>query len=406
MAKMAKERRNWIDRHGGNDVLATRFSAIGIRLVVLSGILCAVATAIHADASDAGKGISRRVDLEGPGDTGVTPCRVVQVHDSKGDPTEYFMDVDSVVCADAKCDIVTVRVYFDPLGSYSRYELPSGGNLTKLGHKPFSRADHQKLHQILSDPYSQLQSFKLDEITTPKGSPGGAEDVDGISGATVLSKRKVVVVGAAYTCLTLWHWSHGEVVNVIRDMTIGASDKQDFIRYLRSGQHKYVVFAVDQLRTQNLFDAESTAAVMHVIRHDDERLADSAFRYLVKASIETSVDHFFCCSEDECLVANSLKRVKFLDALRKTTQKPPSGCLDRLSGWLGRADSYYEVHLLLSLLERENVTSEEAIRGAMLQLEANNALVVRRSYRWLRAQELNDSQQKELEAFEQQHPDP
>ena len=70
MAKMAKERRNWIDRHGGNDVLATRFSAIGIRLVVLSGILCAVATAIHADASHAVRGNSRRVNLDGPGDTG------------------------------------------------------------------------------------------------------------------------------------------------------------------------------------------------------------------------------------------------------------------------------------------------------------------------------------------------
>lgn len=393
---MAKERRNWIDRHFGNDVLATCLSASGIRLVVLSGILCVAAPAIHAEASDAGKGISRRVDLEGPGDTGAMPCEVVQVLDANGDPTEYFMDVDSVVCADAKCAIVTVRIYFDPLGSYLRYKLPSGGNLTKLGHKPFSRADHQKLHQVLSDPYSQLQSFKLDEITVPKGSPGGAEDVDGISGATVLSKRKMVVAGAAYTCLTLWHWSHGDVVNVIRDMTIGASDKHDLIRYLNSGQHKYVVFAADQLRTQNLFDAECTAAVMHVVRHGGERSADSAFRYLAKASIEAGVGHFFRCAEDECLVENSLKRVKFLDALRKTTQRLPSGYLERLSGWLGRADSYYEVHLLLSLLERENVTSEEAIRGAMLQLESNNALVVRRSYRWLKAQELNDAQRKEL----------
>lgn len=403
---MARERRSWIDHHRGNDVLATWFLAIDIRLVFLSGILCVAASAVHADTSHAVKGNSRRVDLDGPGDSGAMPCEVVQVLDANGDPTEYFMDVDSVVCADAKCDIVTVRIYFDPLGSYVRYKLPSRGNLTKLGHKPFSRVDHQKLHQILSDPYSQLKSFKLDEITMPKGSPGDADDVDGISGATVLTKRKMVVAGAAYTCLTLWHWSHGEVVNVIRDMTVGASDKQDLIRYLNSGQHKHVVFAADQLRTQNLFDAESTAAVMHVIRHGNERSTDAALRYLAKASIETGVDHFLCCSEDECLVANPLKRVKFLDALRKTTQELPTGYVDRLSDWLRRADSYYEVHLLLSLLERENVTSKEAIRGAMLQLESDNALVVRRSYRWLKAQELNDTQQKELEAFEQQHPNP
>jgi hypothetical protein len=222
----------------------------------------------------------------------------------------------------------------------------------------------------------------------------------------VLSKRKLVVVGAAYTCLTLWHRSHGEVVNVIRDMTVNASDKQDLIRYLQSGRPKYVVFAADQLRTQNLYDTETIVAVMQVIRHGDERLADAALRYLEKASVETGVDHFFCCVEDEFLVANSVKRVKFLEALRKTAQELPSGYLDRLGGWVQRADSYYEVHLLLSLLERGNAAPEEAIRGAMWQLESNNALVVRSSYRWLKAQKLNDSQQEELKAFEQRHPDP
>jgi hypothetical protein len=334
------------------------------------------------------------------------PCEVVQILDLNGDPTEYCMDVDSVVCAEAKCEIVTVRIYFDRLGSYARYELPTGGNLTKRGHQPFSRADHQKLHQILSDPYSQLKSVKLDQITAPKGAPGDANDVDGISGATALSKRKMVVAGAAYTCLTLWHWSHGQVVNVIRDMTIRASDKQDLIRYLQSEQHQYVVFATDQLRTQHLFDSQTIAAVMHVIRHGNEKSTGAALRYLAEASIETGVDHFLGCCGDECLVANSLKRVKFLEALKETTQERPAGYVERLAGWLRRADGYYEVHLLLSLLERENVTSEEAVRGAMLQLESNNPVIVRRSYGYLKAQKLNDTQQKELEAFEQQHPDP
>ena len=252
-----------------------------------------------------GKAISRRVNLDGPGNTGAMPCDVVQVLDSNGDPSEYFMDVDSVVCADAKCEIVTVRIHFDPLGNYERYELPSGGNLTKWGHKPFSPADHENLHQILSDPYSQLKSIGWDQITMPKSSAAAGDDVDGISGATVLSKRNIVVVGAAYTCCTLWHWSHGEVENVIRDMTISASDKQDLIRYLHSGEDKYVVFAIDQLRMQNLFDAETIAAVVHVMRHGSERLADPALSYLAKASSETGVDYFFCCCEDECLVADS-----------------------------------------------------------------------------------------------------
>jgi len=351
------------------------------------------------------KDISRRVNLDGPGNTGAVPCDVVQVLGSNGEPSEYFMDVGSVVCAGAKCENVTVRIHFDPLGKYERYELPSGGNLTKFGREPFSEADHEHLHQILSDPYSQLKSIGLDEITMPKSSAAADSKVDAVSGPTMLSKRSLVVVGAAYTCCTLWHWSHGEVENVIRDMTISASDKQDLIRYLHSGNDMDVVFAVDQLRMQNVFDTETTTAVVHVMRDGSRRLVAPALSYLAKASSETGVDYFFRCCEDECLVADSDKRVKFLEALRDSTEELPLGYLDRLSGWLTRADSHYEVHLLLSLMEREDVSSDEAISEAMSLLESNDSLVVRRSYRYLKAQELNHSQQKELEAFEQQHPD-
>lgn len=360
----------------------------------------------RTSGATAGKGVSRRVNLERPGNTGAMPCDVVQVLGPNGEPSEYFMDVGSVVCVDAECEIVTVRFHFDPLGNYERYELPSGGNLTKWGREPFSRADHTNLHQILSDPYSQLKSIELDQITVPKSSAGPGDDVDAVSGPTMLSKRNIVVVGAAYTCCTLWHWSHGEVGNVIRDMTVRASDKQDLVRYLHSGKDMYVVFAVDQLRVQSFFDAETIAAVVDVMRHGDKNSVAPALSYLAKASSETGADCFFRCCEDEDLVADSGKRVRFLEALRDATEDLPAGYLDRLSGWLTRADSHYEVHLLLSLLERENASSDEAIGEAMSLLESDNSLVVRRSYRYLKAQELNHSQQKELKAFEQQNPDP
>lgn len=404
MANM--EEGNRIDRLGRNRFFATHCLAIYFRLVVLfSALYVAASPVTNADDLHAPKGISRRVNLDGPGNAGAMPCDVVQVLDSNGDPSEYFMDVDSVVCADTKCEIVTVRIHFDALGNYQRYELPSGGNLTKWGHKPFSLADHERLHQILSEPYSRLKSIEWDQITMPTSSAVAGDEPDGISGATVLSKRSVVVVGAAYTCCTLWHWGHGEVGNVIRDMTISASDKQDLIRYLHSGKDTYAVFATDELRMQNLFDTETIAAVVHVMRHGSKRLVDPALRYLATASSKTGVDCFLRCCEDECLVADSGKRVQFLEALREATQELPLGYLDRLSGWLARADSYYEVHLLLSLLERENVSSDEAVSEAMSLLESDDSLVVRRSYRYLESQELDHSQQEKLEAFEQQPPD-
>jgi len=372
-------------------------SVIQMSLIALFGVLSVAAAPT--------KGVSRRINLDGPGNTGAIACNVVQVFDSKGDP-RYFMDVGSVVCGDKKCDIVTVRLHFDPLGNYARYELPSGGSLTKRGHKPFTPDDHKKLHEILSDPYSQLKPIKWDQITMPKSSAEAGDKVDGITGATVLTQRSLVVVGAAYTCYTLWHWSHGEVVNVIREMTSSASDKQDLIRYLRSGEYPYVAFATDQLQTRKLFDAATIDAVVHVMQHGSAKLLDPALRYLAKAASETGTDCFLRCRDDAFLVADSDKRVQFLDALRNSTRELPSGYLDRFSGWLARADSYYEVHLLLTLLERGKVSSAEATNEAMSLLERKNPVIVRRSYQYLKAQQLSQSQQKKLEKFEQQHPDP
>lgn len=373
---------------------------IHLSLVVLFGVLSVAA----APTPIAPKGISRRVNLEGPRNTGAISGNVVQVFDANGDP-RYFMDVASVAAADTKFKIVTVRLHFDPLGNYVRYELPSGDRLTKRGHQPFSPDDHKKLHDLLSDPHSQLKTIKWDQITMPKSSPAPGEKVDGITGATVLTRQGVIVVGAAYTCYTLWHWSHGEVVSVIREMTSSASDQQDLIRYLRSGQYPYVAFAADQLQTRKLFDTATMDAVVHLMRHGSAKLLGPVLSYLAKAGRETGTDCFLRCRDDANLVADSDKRVQFLEALRDSTRELPSGYLDRFSGWLARADSYYEVHLLLSLLEREKVSSAEAASEAMSLLESKDPLIVRRSYRYLKAQKLSQSQQQKLEKFEQQHPD-
>lgn len=352
--------------------------------------------------------VTRQLNLAGPGELGTVRCEVVQMIDAEGEPSRYFMDVGSVVCAEAKCEVVTVRIHFDALGNYERYELPSGGNLTKLGHKPFSPADHEKLHEILSDPYSPLKSIEWSQITVPKGSGPGAGDAgfDAVSGATALSKRSMVVVGAAYTCCTLWHWSHGEAGKVMREMTVEASDKVDLLRYLKSERDAYAIFAIEQFRTRKLFDPESIGAVVDAVRRGSVRLVNPALSYLAEASSATGADHFFASSEDACLGLQPEKRVRFLETLREGNQKIPPACLARLSRWLARADSYYEVHLLLTLLEREQELSEESASGALSLLESTNALVVRRSYRYLTGRTLTPAQQAKLEAFEQENPDP
>lgn len=375
-------------------------------VVFLLGCVLALLPASHGAELQAGKAPSRRVALEGPGTGEVKTAEVVQVLDSNGEPCAYFMDVESVICTEKKCQVVPVRLHFDAVGTYERYELPPGRNLTKLGHQPFSPEDHDKLQQILTDPYSPLKSVAWGEISLPKESASGRGEFDAMSGATALSKRSMVVSGAAYTCFTLWRWSHGDAAKVIREMTIRASDQRDLLRLLGSGKDPCVLFAVDQLIARKLFDAGTVDAVTSVLRRGSLRQADAALSFLAKAASEAGVEAFFRCWEDDALAAQSDKRVRFLESLREGNRKLPAGWLNRLSVWLVRADSYYEVHLLLTLLEREKEQPEQAIRGAFALLENQNALVVRRGYRYLKAQSLTGELQARLEAFERVNPDP
>ena len=369
-----------------------------LSLLVLFGAACGIAPSI----ANAKKGVSHRVFLDGPDSMESMPCDVFQVLGSEGKPKEYFMDVGSVICEEGKCEVVAVRLHFDPLGNFERYELPSGGNLTKWGHEPFSRADHEKLHSILSDPYSPLKEIAWDQITMPKNSGDSGKNVDGTSGATVLSKRNHVVVGAAYTCCTLWHWSHGETARVIRDMTNEASDEQDLIDYLQSEEDKYAEFAIEQMLARRLFDSDVVAAVVQVMRFGREKLANPVFRYLEKASGETGNDWIFRCREDEHMVESSGKRIEFLEALRDSVLEMPPGYLNGFGGWLTRADTYYEVHLLMTLLERESTSLDEIVGEALALLESDDSLVVRRSFKYLQTRKLTPPRQRQLEGYERQ----
>jgi len=138
-----------------------------------------------------------------------------QRKDERGFPVEYHMLVDSVVCPGKVCDVVQVRIYWDALGNYSRLELPKGVNLTKQGHKIFTKGEYQKLDQILADRASLLRDYPFRSITRPSAKL----KADAVSGATKLSLRRAVVSGAGYTCFHLWHWVNGSVVSEARKLT-------------------------------------------------------------------------------------------------------------------------------------------------------------------------------------------
>ncbi|MEM7396374.1 MAG: hypothetical protein AAF492_28900, partial [Verrucomicrobiota bacterium] len=202
--------------------------------------------------------VSHELTIVHPGDprSRPMPVQLEQGLDATGDPTGYSMWVDSVICRDEQCEVVQVQLHWDALGRYARYRVEDGRDLTKLDHVPFSKADHAKLHGILNDRESPLKEVTKEGLTGPRANAG----VDGIAGATLLTLKSTVVVGAGYTCYDLWHWANGEVSGIVRKLSGTTFSPAAMKRLLESGETDAIGFALVHMTKRKLFDPAIVSA--------------------------------------------------------------------------------------------------------------------------------------------------
>jgi len=330
------------------------------------------------------------------------PCTLIQVRDAQGAPVAYRMDVASVICGDGQCSIITVTLHWDALGNYDRYELPPRRHLTKKGHKRFTPEDYEQLHEILADRASILKQPERQHVSTPGKA---AQDVDDVTGATPVSLSKAIVPGAVYTCYTLWHWVHGDVVREIQSLTAKTTTRKHLMRFLTDGSEALAVFAMDQLGKRVVRDQPVVEAVVKRATASNATVAKAALRYLESTATEKEADIRYRAIEKLAPAADRRTRTLFLTALSRTPQPPPTGYYDRISKWLPTMQTYFEVHLLLELLEERSPESQEAVRQAMRVLENPNFLIARRAYWFLENKALADDQQKQVTAFGTKHED-
>lgn len=298
---------------------------------------------------------------------------------SAGEPVEYATDVRSVYCLDTECEVITVRLVWDPLGVYQRYEIPAGKNLTKDDHAVFKRADHRILHRLLADPQSQVKRVDPRELLEAerarrKGDddrPYGwrnpeygvdDDDTDAVSTPTPVDLKSLVVPGAAYTSLTLWNWANGELPGHVRAITRDTASRDQLMRWLRSDDSREVAFAFEALKHRRWFDAEMRGAVLDRCESGGGDRVRAAWPYLSEATAETS-DERLAVYARLLGRGGSGQRVFVLDRLAEQKEVPPRWYAV-LTRHLDRFESYYEFHLFLNLLTERNVT-DPAVREAV-----------------------------------------
>lgn len=137
------------------------------------------------------------------------------IYDEAGIPGKYKVYIKTPICEDERCYNVEINFYYDLIGRYLAFDTIEGQGLTKLDHIPFSMEDYQKLNQLLQDPNSPINDYRMEELVKETR----MSEIDGMTGATIAQVKEIVINGGVYSCYTLWHIAHGALKDSIREKT-------------------------------------------------------------------------------------------------------------------------------------------------------------------------------------------
>jgi hypothetical protein len=115
----------------------------------------------------------------------------------------WYRYVDTEVCLTGECNRIEVGLFWDLAGDFKGIEIYKEP-LTKTDHSIFKPADYNKLISVLSNDWSVLREYSMEDLTD---SPGD-DKVDATSGATKKEISAESVENAVYTTFTLWHLIH------------------------------------------------------------------------------------------------------------------------------------------------------------------------------------------------------
>lgn len=314
----------------------------------------------------------------------------------------YFLDAESVICVDHSCKIVPVRMFWDPLGNYQKYELEKGVILEKKEGKPFLPEDYERLHEILQDNSSPFSGLTYYEITHEKVI--GEGDVDGMSGATaILLDEEKTVLGGAWTCYTLWHWAHGETVQEIQRITGAAASVEELKLHLMSYENQRQIFALNELIKREEVDP---TIVAHVIKLGQDSKINSKIFKKVLDYLEQAEAEIYHRNIKQLLIHNSADRRKLLwNSLMTFPMHPPVNYFDRIIKHVLDSKDYQEMDLFLNILQQKKATTPFVTHQLIPLLKEEFSILSRRVYWFLSQQKLTDSQTSVLQTYYKRYSD-
>ncbi len=315
---------------------------------------------------------------------------------------QFYLDVDSVNCGENICEVITVRMFWDELGRYVKYELEQGEGLEKKEGVPFTAQDYKKLEWVLNNKDSELKSMFKNDLVASDFVEHGNVNVDAVSGATSTITPNEIVEGAVWTCFTLWHWANGEIKTKIREINSNQLTRKSLIdNYLLHQKEAYKKFAIESLQTKQVFDTVAVLEIEKAMLTSSYPVFKTGLQYVENLSEEKyyqSMLHLFNKGDDQ-------RRIACLNAVSKTSKKENEFYYHQLSGTVQNFN-YQEMEVFLTSVKLNKfifpVLTEKLI---ILLKKSDNFLIARRAYWFLSDQEtlLTKKQKRKLKKFKKKY---
>lgn len=230
----------------------------------------------------------------------------------------------------------------------------------------------------------------------------GEGQVDGISGATtILLGNGQTVIGATWSCFTLWHWANGDVVGEIRRITGARLTSNQIKGLLDSGERDKQAYALSELSRREQCDPGLVASVCQLSAHAQGEVLSLSLSFLERLETEQYLRAMVQLYDTE---RNGLRQ-EVLKSLLRAKGKLDERVVVRLIGLLPENPAFQEVDYLLRLVEQAKVASPEVSRELLPLLKANDFLLSRRVYYFLSREENKTGIRDELEKFYALHKD-
>jgi hypothetical protein len=292
-------------------------------------------------------------------------------------PVAFSRNIHTAVCMDTLCRLVDITLFWDVTGKYLGYSLPTGDDLTKKKHTPFSENDYARLNEILADSSSQLGYYSPNELYPVKQT---VLQADGITGATIPDLSSWIVPDALYTSYTLWHITYGVTRDSIVAYTKNHLLSNQLLFNLLNGDDQFSqIKGLQWISQTNQQPDQFIESAMKILHGGNFYSSGDALRFLKKCKLDKGrlqkeVVYLF----DSKDFRTKNMAIDYFRESEKLNQPVARELMARLKG-----DNYYMVNVILSLLEKRFEPDHDDQHNLSLLLESKNVNISNRVYYFL-----------------------